>query len=82
MSCIGFTVTAHTDYRGVGVSEKIAFERACAALCAGCNGVRGKGSNELSVNRWTVKYRCKRPGDTGEFCSFGCALLITELSKN
>ena len=83
MPCIGFTIEADTDFRRVSIDEKIEFKRLGAAKCAGCKGVRGKSDNELKVNRWTAKYRCKRPGDTGNFCSFGCVLLlITEIIKD
>jgi hypothetical protein len=81
MSCVGYTVEAHTDRRSLSDSERIALELACTDLCAGCKGVRGKGSKPLELKRWTAMYRCKRPGDTGEFCGFACSLLITEFRE-
>jgi hypothetical protein len=77
-SCVGFTDTALGKYRGV--SNKLAFERACAALCEGCGGVPSKGAKQLSVNRWAVTYRCRRPGEFVEYCGYECVLVITGLS--
>jgi hypothetical protein len=78
-SCVGFTDTALGQYRGV--SNKLAFERACAALCEGCSDVPSKSAKQLSINRWTVTYRCRKDGEAADFCDYDCVLVITKLVR-
>lgn len=78
-SCVGFTDDALDQYRDVEVSDKLALQDKCAKLCEDCNRVPSTGINAMSINQWTVKYRCKKDGERGKYCEYQCILMITNL---
>lgn len=79
LSCVGFTDKGYADSRGI--DNMLAFKRKCAVLCDSCGGQPGGGGGQLPVNRWTVSYRCARPGERDKYDNYECVLLITKISQ-